>query len=160
MTISGTPLDPLGPLDRPGASGAEERWTLLYDADCGFCKWIVAGVLGWDRGNRLAPLALQSAEAEAMLSDLSPDERIASVHLMSPHGERLSAGSVPAALLRLLPGGTVPALGIARIPRLTGRAYDWVATHRSQLSRAVPKRMKQRASARVGRAEVEQAERP
>jgi predicted DCC family thiol-disulfide oxidoreductase YuxK len=126
-------------------------WTLFYDADCGFCKWIVSGVLAWDRHNRLVPLALQSAEAQALLSDLSPEERLASVHLVSPDGQRLSAGSVPAPLLRLLPGGTVPALAIARLPRLTSRAYDWVANHRSQLSRAVPAGMKRRASARLDR---------
>src|SRR5712691_8720073 len=134
---------------------AIERWTLLYDADCGFCKWIVSGVLAWDRHNRVVPRALQSAQAQALLSDLSPEERLASVHLISPDGERLSGGSVPAPLLRLLPGGTIPALAIARLPRLTSRAYDWVANHRSQLSRAVPTAMKRRATARVNRMEVE-----
>jgi predicted DCC family thiol-disulfide oxidoreductase YuxK len=148
------------PVDRPTASGSHARWALLYDADCGFCKWIVSGVLAWDRHNRLVPRALQSAPAQTLLSDLSPEERLASVHLISPDGERLSAGSVPAPLLRLLPGGTIPALGIARLPRLTSRAYDWVANHRSQLSRAVPTRMKRRASARVNRMEVEHAENP
>jgi predicted DCC family thiol-disulfide oxidoreductase YuxK len=139
------------PLDRPTAAGSRERWTLLYDADCGFCKWIMSGVLAWDRHNRLVPCALQSAQAQALLSDLSPEERLASVHLISPDGERLSAGSVPAPLLRLLPGGPIPALVVARLPRLTSRAYDWVADHRSQLSRAVPNRMKRRASARLNR---------
>jgi predicted DCC family thiol-disulfide oxidoreductase YuxK len=140
-------------VERACDGGSSDRWTLLYDSDCGFCKWIVSGVLAWDRHNRLAPRALQSAQAEALLSDLSPDERLASVHLISPDGERLSAGSVLAPLLRLLPTGTIPAFGIARLPRLTGRAYDWVANHRSQLSRAVPATMKRRASLRVSRAE-------
>jgi predicted DCC family thiol-disulfide oxidoreductase YuxK len=148
------------PVDRPTASGSYKRWTLLYDADCGFCKWIVSGVLAWDRHNRLVPRALQSPQAQALLSDLSPEQRLASVHLISPDGERLSAGSVPAPMLRLLPGGTIPALGMARLPRLTSRAYDWVANHRSQLSRAVPATMKQRATARVSRIEVERAKSP
>jgi len=145
---------------RPTASGSHERWTLLYDADCGFCKWIASGVLAWDRRNRLVPLAIQGTQAQALLSDLSPEARLASWHLISPDGERTSAGSAVAPLLRLLPGGTIPALGIARLPRLTSRAYDWVADHRSQLSRAVPAGMKRRASARVNRAEVERAESP
>jgi predicted DCC family thiol-disulfide oxidoreductase YuxK len=144
----------------PTAPGAGERWTLLYDADCGFCKSIVSGVLAWDRHNRLVPVALQSAQAQALLSDLAPEQRLASVHLISPDGERLSAGSVPAALLRLLPGGKIPALASARLPRLTSRAYDWVANHRSQLSRAVPTTIKRRASVRVNRLEVERAENP
>jgi predicted DCC family thiol-disulfide oxidoreductase YuxK len=118
----------------------------------------VSGVLVWDRHKRLLPRAIQSAEAEALLSDLSPEERLASVHLISPDGERLSAGAVPAPLLRLLPGGAIPALGIARLPRLTSRTYDWVAKHRSQLSRAVPNAVKRRASARVSRAEIERTD--
>ena len=148
------------PVDRPTASGSHERWTLLYDADCGFCKWIVSGVLAWDRRNRLVPRALQSGHAQALLSDLSPEERLASWHLISPDGNRISAGSALAPLLRLLPAGTIPALGVASLPRFTSRVYDWVANHRSQLSRAVPATMKRRASARVNRAEVKRAERP
>lgn len=93
-----------------------------------------------------------------MLSDLDPEERLVSLRLVSPDGERLSAGSAGAPLLRLLPGGSVPAFALARLPRLTGRAYEWVANHRSQLSRAVPAAMKRRASARVKRAEAERAE--
>ena len=141
----------------PSASITPKRWTLLYDGDCGFCKWIVAGVLAWDRHGRLLPRAIQSAEAQSLLSDLSPERRLAAVHLISPEGERLSAGSVPASLLRLLPVGALPASGVARLPRLTNRAYDWVARHRSQLSSAVPGAMKRRASARVTRAETERS---
>lgn len=145
---------------RPTASGSHGRWTLLYDADCGFCKWIASGVLVWDRHKRIVPRAIQSAQAQALLSELSPEARLASWHLISPDGERISAGSALAPLLRLLPAGTIPAHGIARLPRLTSRAYDWVANHRTQLSKAVPAGMKRRASERVNRAEVERAGSP
>ena len=111
----------------------------------------MSGVLAWDRHDRVVPLAIQDARGQALLSDLSPEERLASVHLVSPDGERLSAGAVAAPLLRLLPGGSIPASGIARLPRLTSRVYDWVANHRTQLSKAVPAAMKRRASARVDR---------
>ena len=103
------------------------RWTLLYDADCGFCTWIVSGILTWTRHGRLRPRAIQSAEAETLLSDLGPDERLASWHLVSPDGERFSAGSGLAPLLRLLRREPSAAV-IARPPRLTDRAYDWVAS--------------------------------
>lgn len=126
---------------------------LLYDTDCGFCKSIVAGVLAWDRHDRVAARAIQSVQAQTLLRDLSPEQQLASVHLITPHSERLSAGAVPAPLLRLLPGGALPAFVLARVPRLTSRAYDWVADHRSQLSRAVPVAIKRRASARIQRAE-------
>jgi predicted DCC family thiol-disulfide oxidoreductase YuxK len=127
------------------------HWTLLYDADCGFCKWIVAGLLAWDRHDRLVARAIQSAEGKALLSDLSAEEQVASVHLVAPDGERLSAGAALAPLLRLLPGGSVPARAMARLPRLTSRGYDWVAEHRSQLSRAIPGALKRRANERLAR---------
>jgi predicted DCC family thiol-disulfide oxidoreductase YuxK len=25
------------------------RWIVLYDADCGFCNWLLAWLLRWDR---------------------------------------------------------------------------------------------------------------
>lgn len=127
------------------------RSTLLYDADCGFCKWIVAGVLAWDRRDRLEARAIQSAEGRALLSDLGPEEQLASVHLVAPGGERHSAGAALAPLLRLLPGGSLPARALARLPGGTSRGYDWVAGHRSQLSRGIPPGLKRRANERLDR---------
>jgi len=117
---------------------AERRWTVLYDADCGFCKWLLAGLLHWDRAVSLRPIALQRPEADDLLADLAPAERMASWHLISPTGARCSGGAAVAPLLRLLPGGRIPAAAFARFPRLTARGYEWVAAHRSQLSRWVP----------------------
>ena len=109
-------------------------------------------ILACDRQARLVPVALQGARAQELLSDLSADEQLASMHLISPGGARLSGGAAAAPLLRLLPGGALPAFAIARMPRLADRTYDWVAAHRSQLSRAVPDRVKRRAIERVSRA--------
>jgi predicted DCC family thiol-disulfide oxidoreductase YuxK len=134
--------------DSVGVS-AEDRWVVLYDADCGFCKWLLAGLFRWDREARLRPIALQRPEADDLLPDLAPPERMASWHLISPTGARRSEGAAVAPLLRLLPQGRVPAAAFARFPRLTERGYRWVAEHRSQLSRWVPMSFKQHASERV-----------
>jgi predicted DCC family thiol-disulfide oxidoreductase YuxK len=152
-----TAFDPVrvavtGNADLPGDSvgvPAEDRWVVLYDADCGFCKWLLAGLLRGDRAVRLRPIALQRPEADDLLPDLAPAERMASWHLISPTGVRRSGGAAVAPLLRLLPRGRVPAVAFARFPRLTDRGYRWVAEHRSQLSKSVPPRAKQRASQRV-----------
>ncbi len=119
---------------------------VLYDADCGFCTWLLAGLLRWDRAGRLRPLALQRPEADELLADLAPAERTASWHLVSPTGARHSGGDALAPLLRLLPGGRVPAAMFARFPRLTDRGYRWVAEHRSRISRWVPARAKRHAN--------------
>jgi len=126
-------------------------WIVLYDGDCGFCKWLLAGLLRRDRAARLRPLALQEPEAAELLADLAPAERLASWHLISPGGERRSGGAAAAPLLRLLPRGRTPAAALERLPRLTDRGYRWVAEHRTQLSKLVPSGAKRRASEQVER---------
>jgi predicted DCC family thiol-disulfide oxidoreductase YuxK len=141
-----------GNADLPGDSAgvpAGDRWVVLYDADCGFCKWLLAGLFRCDREVRLRPIALQRPEADDLLPDLGPAERMASWHLISPTGARRSGGAAVPPLLRLLPRGRVPAAAFARFPTLTERGYRWVAEHRSQLSRLVPLSFKQHASERV-----------
>jgi predicted DCC family thiol-disulfide oxidoreductase YuxK len=129
------------------------RWLVLYDGDCGFCKWLLAGLLRRDRDGRLQPIALQRPEADELLADLEPAQRMASWHLIAPSGERQSGGAALPALLRLLPGGRAPAAVFARAPHLTDCGYRWVADHRSQLSRLVPSGAKRRAAERVRRRE-------
>jgi predicted DCC family thiol-disulfide oxidoreductase YuxK len=129
----------------------DRLWTLLYDADCGFCRASLALVLAADRDLWLRPVALGTPEADALLADMPEAERAASWHLVSPAGHRTSAGAAAAPLLRLLPAGRVPAAMLQRAPGMTERAYRWVAEHRSTLSRAVPARAKERASERIAR---------
>jgi predicted DCC family thiol-disulfide oxidoreductase YuxK len=132
----------------PGGAG-RQRWLILYDADCGLCKWVLAVLLSWDRAARLRPIALQRAEADDLLADLAPAERMASWHLVSPAGARQSGGAALPPLLGLLPGGRLPAVALAKLPGPTARGYRWLADHRSQLSRWVPASSKERASERV-----------
>jgi predicted DCC family thiol-disulfide oxidoreductase YuxK len=134
---------------------ADERWTVLYDGDCGLCKWCMAGLLKRDRERRMLPLALQHPDADPLVGDLSTEERMASLHLVSPSGERLSGGAAMPALLRLVPGGAPAAAVLASVPKATGRAYRWVADHRVLLSRPIPQRAKQKAGAYVRRREEE-----
>jgi predicted DCC family thiol-disulfide oxidoreductase YuxK len=121
------------------------RWILLYDEDCGFCRWSLAWVLRADRRGRVEPLALGSERADALLADMPPEERAASWHLASPDGRRWSAGYAAPPLLRLLPGGRLPAFVLGAAPELTDRIYRWVAEHRSAFSKLIPKRSRERA---------------
>jgi predicted DCC family thiol-disulfide oxidoreductase YuxK len=129
----------------------QRRWLVLYDDDCGFCKWLLSGLLAWDRAGRLRPIALQRPEAGALLTDLEPAERMASWHLIAPTGERHSGGDAVPPLLRLLPRGRAPAAALSRFGGATDLAYRWVAEHRSRLSKFVPDRLKARADERVRR---------
>ncbi len=108
---------------------------ILYDAECGFCRWSLAWVLRWDRRHALRPVALQDPAAVALLPGMSEQERMASWHLVAPDGAVHSAGAAAAPLLRLLPAGRVPAALASASPRGTQRAYRWVADHRGRLAR-------------------------
>jgi predicted DCC family thiol-disulfide oxidoreductase YuxK len=114
--------------------------TVIYDADCGFCRWSLAVLLSAAASCALRPLPLGSAEADHLLADLSEGQRNASWHLVDDTGRRSSAGAALAPALELLPGGRVPAALLSRAPHLTELAYRWVADHRGLLGRFVPAR--------------------
>ncbi|HUA74949.1 MAG TPA: DCC1-like thiol-disulfide oxidoreductase family protein [Solirubrobacteraceae bacterium] len=124
-------------------------WTVLYDGECGVCEWLLSLLLRWDRGERLRPLALQRPEATRLLAGLTRQQQLASWHLISPDGSRRSAGAALAPVLRLLPGGRLPAAVLTGMPAAAEVGYRWVADHRAQLSRLVPSQSKQRAAGRV-----------
>lgn len=110
------------------------RWRLVYDDHCGFCRWSAARILRWDRwrrAGRLTPIGLSDPLTNDLLEGLTPEERAASWHLVSPAGEVLSAGAAVAPLLRLLPAGWTIAWLPAAAPRTTSRLYGFVARHRA-----------------------------
>jgi predicted DCC family thiol-disulfide oxidoreductase YuxK len=156
---TGIPASDIGPRSAADALPTridlrrDRRWALLYDTDCGFCTWVLSALLWWDRRERLRPIALQRSEADDLLRELTAAARLASWHLISPSGERHSGSAAVAPLLRVLPGGRLPAAALARFPRFTDRGYRWVAEHRSQLSRRLPSRAKAHARLRVQRRE-------
>lgn len=113
----------------------DERHAILFDADCGFCRWALNKVLAWDRPRRLRPVAIQSDEGQALLAGVEPGRRLDSWHLASPSGEVRSGGAALGPLGRLLPGGRVISLPAERFPRAADRGYRWIADHRSGLAR-------------------------
>jgi predicted DCC family thiol-disulfide oxidoreductase YuxK len=123
--------------------------TLLYDADCGFCRWCLGKVLAWDRRRALRPVALTSEGADRLLGDMPRDRRMASWHLVDGGGGVHSAGAGFAPLFRLLPGGSPLAAIAERIPRVTERGYRAVADRRSPFGRLVTAGAKRRADRRI-----------
>jgi predicted DCC family thiol-disulfide oxidoreductase YuxK len=120
---------------------------VIYDNDCGFCRWTLALLLSLDR-DALRPLPLGTPEADYLLHDMPRERRHASWHLVidPPDAEQLrldapparfSAGAAFAPVLRLLPRGRRAAWLLARVPGPTERGYRWVAEHRRLLGRLV-----------------------
>jgi len=122
------------------AASATGRWVILYDADCGFCRWSLDRILAWDRRGRLRPAAIQSDEGAELLASVPADTRLDSWHLVGPDGIVHSAGAAAAPLAELLPGGRPLAVLFRRFPRITDRAYRWVAEHRTFMGRLVRSR--------------------
>lgn len=113
------------------------RAVILYDNDCGFCRWSLARILAWDRQGRLRPVPLQDPEADALLEGMDHVRKMASWHLVTPDGRVYSAGDAVPQLARLLPAGA-PIAGLATaFPGVTNRAYRWVARNRERLGRAL-----------------------
>jgi predicted DCC family thiol-disulfide oxidoreductase YuxK len=114
-----------------------DRATLLYDDDCGFCRWSVAKVLAWDRRDRLDAVPLQGPQADALLAGMEPARRLASWHLVTPDGVVRSGAAAMAPLARMLPAGRPIARLAERFPGLTRVAYSWVSRHRRTLGRLI-----------------------
>jgi predicted DCC family thiol-disulfide oxidoreductase YuxK len=113
---------------------------VLYDSDCGFCRWALDKILQWDRARSLRPVALQDAEAAELLDGMAEEKRMASWHLVTADGKVYSGGAAAAPLLRLLPGGSPVASLLAAFPGPTERSYRWVARNRDRLGRLVGER--------------------
>jgi predicted DCC family thiol-disulfide oxidoreductase YuxK len=108
---------------------------LLYDDDCGFCRWSVGRIVRWDRGGVLRVVPIRGSEGERLLADLTEPQRLASWHLVLSNGRRFSAGQVVAPLLRLLPAGRFMAWIPSAFPRFSETVYRSVARNRDRLGR-------------------------
>ena len=116
---------------------ADPRGIVLYDEDCGFCKWSLDKVLAWDRRRMLRPVPIQSEEAARLLAELPQGRWLQSWHLVSPSGEVRSGGAAAAPLAELLPGGRPLAALFRAFPGLTERAYRFVAGNRDGFARVL-----------------------
>jgi predicted DCC family thiol-disulfide oxidoreductase YuxK len=112
-----------------------ERHLVLYDEDCGFCRWSLDRLLRWDRHGRLRAAPIQSEEGDRLLVDLTDGERLGSWHLVTPDGRRYSGGAAAGPMARLLPAGAAVAFLAETFPRTTDRVYRWVARNRDALGR-------------------------
>jgi predicted DCC family thiol-disulfide oxidoreductase YuxK len=122
---------------------------VLYDRDCGFCRWTVGALLRWDRHSRLHPVAIQSSEGERLLVDLSVQERLGSAHAVDAAGRRTSGGDAVGPVAAVLPGGAPLAALARRAPGAMRLAYGAVAGRRGLFGRLVSEAAKARADARI-----------
>ena len=114
--------------------------TVLYDEDCGFCKWSLDKILTWDRAKRIRPVAIQSEEGDRLLAGVAPDARLDSMHAVTLDGRVWSGGQAVRVILAELPGGSLLASIAAAFPGATEWIYRLVARHRNRLGRLLGQR--------------------
>lgn len=121
---------------------------VLYDADCGFCRWTLALLLRRDRAGRLLPLPIESPEGDELLGGMPREERLRSAHAVTPDGRVWSGGDAVAPILRELGRP-----GAARGARLLGpplrAGYRLVAANRSLLGKLMPTGARDAATAEI-----------
>jgi len=113
----------------------EPEATVLYDEDCGFCKWSLDKILAWDRSRLLRPVPIQGEEGDALLAAVPSERRLDSWHLVERDGTVHSGGQAASTLFELLPGGSPLAFLTRKFPGTTDRAYRRVAGNRDRVAR-------------------------
>ena len=123
-------------LPEPGRPPPElrERWVILWDGDCGFCRRSVMWTLRHVPAERVTAVPYQQATAwlPPAVLDASPRQ----AHLRAPDGRYWGGGAVGVPLLRLAGHPWFAALLARtplRYPLLWG--YRWVTRHRAALGR-------------------------
>lgn len=114
------------------------RVLVLYDDDCGFCRWSLAALLRRDRGRLvIAPIHAPAAQALLEEAGVAPEDRLRAAHAMPLDGPvsalRSGGDAVPLVLGTVglgLPGRLSPAL-------LRRLVYGAIAGNRTLLGRGV-----------------------
>ena len=108
---------------------------VLYDEDCGFCRWSAGRLRAWDRHGRLTFSPIQGREGDRLLARLDRAARLDSLHAVTPDGRIWSAGAALPHVVRVLPGGAIAATLATKAPTLTEAAYRLLAGRRDRLGR-------------------------
>jgi predicted DCC family thiol-disulfide oxidoreductase YuxK len=133
---------------------------VLYDGDCGFCRWMLARLLAWDRAGAVRPVAIQSSDGQDLLEAISPDVRLASWHFVSADGCLYSGAAAAAPLMRLLPRGEPFGRLAGLSPALSDAAYRLVAQNRTVAGRLLSREAKRRAKRRIDERESQMRSTP
>jgi predicted DCC family thiol-disulfide oxidoreductase YuxK len=106
---------------------------VLYDDDCGSCRWSADRLRSWDRRGRLAFAPIQASDAA--LRAVPAVERLDAMHAVDATGRVWTGGAAVTRLLAELPGGAPLAAVGRRWPGLAERLYRAAARRRATFSR-------------------------
>lgn len=109
----------------------DRRLLVLYDEDCGVCRWSADRLRAWDRRGRLAFGHIQGASE--LLSSVPPDEHLTSAHAVEPDGRVWSGGAAMTRIVAVLPGGRPFGWIGRRWPGMAETVYRSIADRRDRL---------------------------
>ena len=127
---------------------------VLYDADCGFCRWAMAWAMRRDHHHVLVSVPIQSPLGCELLVDVVPSDRLRCAHVVRDDGCRRSGGAAAADVLSVLPSTRVLGRLARGLPRTTALLYGVVAARRMSFGRLVGKQARQRADRLLGASSV------
>jgi predicted DCC family thiol-disulfide oxidoreductase YuxK len=104
--------------------------TILYDDDCGFCRWSADRIRRLDSRGVLAFVPIQGEVGRILLGAVPPELRLASMHAVTPDGRVWSGGEAVRVIFVELPFGAALSHVAAAFPELTDRLYRFVAANR------------------------------
>lgn len=111
---------------------------VLYDADCGFCTWVVDRIAARVERGAIEIVPLQGPRADELLAGrVGEREKWESWHLVEPDGTLYSGGDAVPRVLRYVKGGRAIGRAAARFPRATAGAYRFTARNRDRFGRLV-----------------------
>jgi predicted DCC family thiol-disulfide oxidoreductase YuxK len=108
--------------------------TVLYDDDCGFCRWSADRIRRVSR-RRVQIVTIQSQRGQFLLREVPADRRLDSMHAVTADGRVWPAGAAVPWILRAVPGGRPLAALAARFPGATERLYRAIANRRESFGR-------------------------
>jgi len=118
---------------------------VLYDAECGFCRWAMAWAVRRDHRHVLVIVPIQSPLGSELLVDVVPGERLRSAHVVREDGRRRSGGAAAAEVLSALPATRALGRLACRMPRTAALLYGAVAARRKSFGRFVGQEARRRA---------------
>ncbi len=118
------------PSERPHAD------IVIYDGQCRFCTGQVQRLARWDGPDRLAFLSLHDPRTASLCPDLSHDQLMQQMYVVTSEGQRYGGAAAIRYLSRHLPRLWIvaPLLHIPGTLPLWQRLYMWVAKRRYRIS--------------------------
>lgn len=121
----------LHPGDAPPTGG---KLLLMFDGGCGICLHSRDVIAALDRRHRLAFDRIARHD-RGLLADVPPVERYSSWHVVHPDGTLEHGSAGLATTIAQLPGGSVVAWPMRRLPRAADAGYRWFVRNRGWISR-------------------------